>query len=87
MASHYSILWKNSAAKELGRLENTARSRVLAAVSNLAADAYPAGMRKLHGTEHTFRLRVGEYRVVFSVDPGSRAVTVLRVRHRREVYR
>lgn len=42
---------------------------------------------KLQGTDHTFRVRIGEHRVIFNVDPSAGEVTILRVRHRREAYR
>ena len=85
MAS-YSIEWKHSAAKDLRRLSRDVIQRVVQAVEQLASDPYPAGVRKLVGSEHTYRIRVGEYRVVYRVFPSVLVVEVIRVGHRRDVY-
>ena len=83
----FDIVWKKSAAKELQGLDQTIRGRVMAAIANLENDPFPHGVRKLQGTAHTFRLRVGDYRVVFQVSEPINQITIARVRHRRDVYR
>lgn len=60
MAS-YQIEWKRSAVKELRKLSKDVIKRVMVAVEGLAFDPVPPGVIKLHGTDHTFRPRVGEY--------------------------
>ena len=63
MAS-YAVEWKKSAGKELRRLYRSVIPRIVEAVGELATDPFPAGCRKLKGSEHTFRIRVGDYRVI-----------------------
>lgn len=63
MAS-YTVEWKKSAAKELKRLPQSIILRIVEAVEELAADPFPAGCRKLKGSEHTFRIRLGDYRAI-----------------------
>jgi len=62
------------------------RRRVIAKILGLADYPYPRGAQKLRG-QAGFRVRVGEYRVMFDVDDDSQILSVLRVRHRREAYR
>ncbi len=61
--------------------------RVVAAIRALAEQPRPSGTRKLAGSEQAYRIRVGDYRVVYTVDDQERIVSVDRVRHRREAYR
>jgi len=86
MAS-FEIIWKRSAEKELRQLPRSLIRRVVDAISVLKEEPFPPGVRKLQGTEHTYRIRVGDYRVVYSVDGGRLVIEVVRVRHRRDVYR
>lgn len=86
MAS-YQVKWKRSALKELKSLDQIMIKRILAAVQSLCNNPFPSGMRKLVGAEHTYRIRVGDYRVVYSVVKNELTLEVLRVGHRREGYR
>ncbi len=86
MAS-YSIRWKHSAIKELRRMDRAAVPKLLAAVAALADEPMPNGCKKLQGADHLWRIRVGEYRVVYSVDSGVLSIEVIRVGHRQSVYR
>lgn len=81
------IEWKRSAEKELRQLDSQAIPRILAAVEELGREPVPQNSRKLHGAERTYRIRVGDWRVVYQYDPDTSLVTVFRVRHRREAYR
>jgi mRNA interferase RelE/StbE len=85
MAS-YKIEFQRSAEKDLRRLGREHLPRILEAIKNLEADPFPAGSRKLVGSDHTYRIRVGDYRVIFQI-AGSDSILITRVRHRREVYR
>ncbi len=86
MAS-YTIEWKRSAVKELKQLPQNAIARIVKAVEQLAQDPYPAGVKKLIGSERTYRLRVGMYRVVYTIEADVLVITVIRVGHRKDVYR
>ena len=85
MAS-YKLLIKPSASKELEALPRKDRSRIAAKIENLADNPRPPGSEKLSG-EEKYRLRQGDYRVLYSIQDGSMAVTIVRIGHRREVYR
>jgi len=82
----YEILIKASVEKEIRRLPSNVRERVNPAILALREEPRPSGVRKLRG-EEGWRIRVGDYRVVYSIDDGLREVTVYRVRHRRDAYR
>lgn len=82
----YVVRIKRSAEKEMDGLEKAAFQRVARAILSLEHDPRPRGCRKLHGVED-YRLRVGPYRVLYSVDDRARTVVVSAVGHRRDVYR
>ena len=86
MAS-FNLRWRSSTEKDLRKLPLREVQRVLAEVELLAENPFPHGSEKLAGTEHTHRIRVGDYRVIYEVFAGSKIVEVQRVRHRKEVYR
>ena len=83
----YRILLERSAERDLRRLSAEMHERVIAAIRSLAANPRPPGCRKLTGSQHDWRIRVGDYRVVYEIADDIRVVRVNRVRHRREVYR
>jgi len=83
----YSVSFVRSARKELGRLPSDVAERILAKVEALSVNPRPSGVIKLQGQKNLWRLRVGDYRVVYSIDDFSRTVDVAVVRHRRDVYR
>ena len=83
----YKIEWKLSAKKELKKLTKEAISRIVNAVKNLSSEPRPAGSRKLQGSENLYRVRVGDYRVVYSVEDKVLLIEVIRVGHRKDIYR
>ena len=85
MAS-YRVLVKRSAAKELEALPLKDRRRVARRIQGLAAEPRPPGCEKLSGQEK-FRLRQGDYRILYAVDDTQLTVTVVKLGHRRDVYR
>lgn len=85
MAS-YKLLIKPSAAKELEALPRKDRSRIAAKIEGLAGNPRPPGSEKLSGEEN-YRLRQGDYRVLYSIQDGSTTVTIVKIGHGREVYR
>lgn len=82
----YRVVVARSAERELQALSADARRRVGMALLRLEADPRPHGVRKL-AQGPGWRLRVGEYRVLFTVDDDARLVTVYAVGHRRDIYR
>lgn len=83
----YKITFARSARKELQALPIDVGERVLVKVESLAENARPAGCKKLSGGMNLWRLRVGQYRIIYKIDDNSRLVDVVVVRHRRDVYR
>jgi mRNA interferase RelE/StbE len=83
----YAVSFRRSAEKDLRKLDRTVQRRVLRAIDGLAHDPRPAGCRKLVGSEDVFRIRVGDYRVIYTVDDAVFIVAIENIRHRREVYR
>jgi mRNA interferase RelE/StbE len=63
----FSIQWKRSAEKELRRLPREVIPRIVQAVESLSRNPYPPGVRKLVGSEYTYRIREGDYRIVYNV--------------------
>lgn len=86
MAS-YRIEWKNSAYKELQKLPRPTIVKVVAAISDLSNDPYPSGVKKLIGSERSYRIRVGDYRVIYEIVEDKLIMEIVRVRHRKDVYR
>jgi mRNA interferase RelE/StbE len=84
----YSVFIKTSAAKELEAVEPRAvRVRIATRIAGLARNPRPHGSQKLAGEEERHRIRQGAYRIVYSVDDDRRIVDVVKIGHRREVYR
>ena len=86
MAS-FDLQWRKSTSKDLRRIPREAVSRIVAAVAKLAEEPLPHGSEKLTGSEHTYRIRVGDYRVVNELLRNAKIVEIQRVRHRKDVYR
>jgi mRNA interferase RelE/StbE len=84
----YSVLIKTSAAKELEAIEpRSVRARIVSRIQGLARRPRPIGSQKLAGEQERFRIRQGAYRIVYSVDDEAESVVVVKIGHRREVYR
>ncbi len=84
---YYQIVFARSARKELQSLPFIIAHRILTKVESLKKDPRPAGCRKLQGPTNLWRLRVGEYRIVYTIDDERRIIDILIVRHRSEAYR
>ena len=84
MAS-YEIRLKPAVEKDFRRLPKTVLPRVLAAIEQLGEEPFPPRALKLAGSDRLYRLRVGDYRIIYETEPG--VVTIHYVRHRRDVYR
>ena len=85
MAS-YKLLIKPSAVKELEAVPAKDRRKVAAKIQALAADPRPHGSEKLSGQER-YRLRQGDYRVVYAIDDDEGTVLVVKIGNRRDIYR
>ena len=76
-----------TAERQLKKLLKTDQARVVRTILALADDPLPRGFRKLSGYDDVFRVRTGQYRVLYSVSKSKLIVVVLKVGHRKDVYR
>ncbi len=81
------VYFKPSADRQLAKLPRDVQRRIVAAVDGLADDPRPQGVVKISGDDNLWRIRVGDYRVVYEIHDDRLVVLVLRVAHRRDVYR
>ena len=86
MAS-FEIRWRTSTKKDLRSISRDDVSRIVDAVASLAEEPLPHGSQKLAGSDHTYRIRCGDYRVIYELLRPTRVVEIQRVRHRKDVYR
>jgi len=85
--ARYSLEIKLSVRRELDALDDAVFARVDRKIMALAGDPRPAGCKKLRGHKHLWRIRAGDYRVVYVIDDAKALVSITRVAHRREVYK
>jgi mRNA interferase RelE/StbE len=85
MAS-YRIVFKQSVAKDLRQIPNKDVQRILRRIEGLANDPRPVGVEKLTGDEK-YRIRQGDYRILYAIDDDVITVTIVKVGHRRHVNR
>lgn len=83
----YDVYLERAAERDLKRLSPENFHRIIPQIKALAEKPRPQGCRKLSGSKSDWRIQVGDYRVIYEIDDRFRAVRVMRVRHRREVYR
>ena len=83
----YSITFARSARKELEALPSEIGGRILRKITLLATSPRPSGVKKLHGEDNLWRIRIGDYRVIYEIDDAAKIVDVAVIRHRSEVYR
>lgn len=89
MSRRFQIVLKRSAAKELAALENPIHDRIVEAFSVLSDNPYSMllQVKKLKGATDLYRFRLGDYRIVYEVQRDRIVVVIVRIAHRREVYR
>lgn len=87
MPEGYQIEMTKVAAKQLGKLPLKEARRIDQKILSLAHDPFHEGSQKLAGSDDLWRVRVGDYRIVYSVETKIRVVTIVRIGHRREIYR
>ena len=84
--SNYSVQVKPSARKELEALPDNVVARILQKMEALRSTPRPAGCKKLKAYKDQWRVRVGDWRVVYIIDDTAKLISVTRIAHRREVY-
>lgn len=83
----YSIVLKPSVEKDLRKLPKTVVALVFEEIEKLPFNPIQPPAKKLTGTERMYRKRVGDYRIIYEIDPGEKVITIHYVRHRRDAYR
>ncbi len=86
MAS-YEIQWKHTAEKDLRGIDRQFISRILDVINSLSDDPFPSQHRKLQGSESSYRIRIGDYRVIYQTDIENKIIVIYHVRHRKDIYR
>ena len=85
--AEYTVTFATSARKEFEKLDAALIQRIWRKIERLTSNPRPKGCTKLTGTRGLWRVRVGEYRIVYAVDDMRHEVDVITIRHRRDVYR
>jgi mRNA interferase RelE/StbE len=83
----YAVTFATSARKELESLDRQLVNRIFPVIESLAQNPRPAKCKKLSGIQNRWRIRVGDYRVIYQIFDDDKAVDIVAVRHRREAYR
>ena len=86
-APRYRVILTGGAQKQLAALPRDVQQRIGPAILALGDDPRPHGVRKMKGASDEYRIRVGEYRVVYTIDDDGDIVLITAVAHRRDVYR
>ncbi len=83
----YEVYIEKAAENDLKRLPTSTFRRIISHIKALAENPRPSSCRKLSGSKADWRIRIGDYRVLYEIDEKAKAVRIMRVRHRREAYR
>jgi len=83
----HEVYLERSAERDIKRLSADDFRRLILHIQALAENPRPPGCRKITGSKSDWRIRIGEYRVIYEIDDRNKAVRVMRIRHRREAYR
>lgn len=84
--SNYKIKFSKGSVKDIKKLPKTTVERILYKIFSLAANPTPPGCRKLAGTENSWRVRVGNYRILYTVENDILLIEIIKIRHRKDVY-
>lgn len=83
----FEIYWKASAKKELKQIDKSEIPKILIEIEKLSHEPLPTNCKKIVGTEHIYRIKIGNYRVIYSLESEQLLIEIIRVRHRKDVYR
>lgn len=85
--SEYSITFARSARKELEALDATIVNRIFPKIESLSGNPRPHTCVKLQGSRNLWRIRIGVYRIIYSIDDDKKLIDIIAVRHRKDAYR
>ena len=83
----YRIEFSRSAEKDLRRLDKSSVAKIIQKISELSANPLPTGVKKIVGTLWTYRIRMGDYRAIYEIEDDRLVIFVIRIAHRKDVYR
>ncbi len=83
----YEIIVSKTAEKALLKIPKKDQVKVISAISELATHPFSARCKKVQGEENTFRIRIGDYRVIYEIEGRKLLVLVLKIGHRKEIYK
>jgi mRNA interferase RelE/StbE len=83
----FKIDWKVSSEHDLRKVDRQYMPRILNAIESLADNPFPVQSKKLRDAESSYRLRIGDFRVIYQVDTQNRVVIIYHIRHRKDAYR
>lgn len=83
----YQIIFKKSAQKELTDISKPYNQNIVNAIDKLAVNPRPDGVKKLKGEENAYRIRIGDYRVIYTIEDVIKIIEIERIRHRKDAYK
>jgi mRNA interferase RelE/StbE len=83
----YKVVFTRTAQKSLNKISKNTIPKILAAISGLSFDPFPKGCRKLTGFSSIFRIRVQNYRIIYEMIDDEIVIKILKIGHRKDVYR
>ena len=84
---NYELVLEHRAEKDLKKLEPTLFKLIIAEIKDLSGNPHPYNSKKITGSKNDWRLKIGDYRVLYEIDNKNRVIKIMKVKHRREVYR
>jgi mRNA interferase RelE/StbE len=83
----YTVIIENKAQKEFLKISPPADKAIRKAINSLESEPRPRGVKKLTGSKDGYRVRVGNYRILYTINDRLHIITIYRIRHRKEVYK
>ena len=83
----YAVVLRKSAGRELSKLPKSDQQRIAREIDGLARHPPPHGVQKLAGSGELYRVRIGDYRVIYTIADRQLIVEIIRIRHRKDAYR
>ncbi len=82
----FQVEFSKRAQKEFRKIDTRYIPKIYASIENLQTDPRPIGCKKLSGSEYTYRIRIGDYRVIYEIEDGQLIVLIVKIRHRQSAY-
>ena len=83
----YQIIFEDPAQRQFRKFDRIVQTRIFKALIKLEKNPRPSGCKKLQGLEHLYRLRVGDYRVIYRIEDNKLLILIISIGHRREIYK